>query len=176
MNFEKLLSGIEKIFKKSKIPYMLVGGFAIAYWGYPRQSLDIDIVVDLNLKNILTFLSLAKQLGFKFDQQEIQMILPIGNRFVMELGDFRADIWLPKTQFEINALKNRNRKKVFGYNFSIISAENLILSKLLAGRPRDFEDAKTVILRRKNKLNRDNLMHQALALNIGDLLDKLFAE
>jgi len=173
MNFKKLLSKIDLLFRKSNVPYMLVGGFAVAYWGYPRQSLGIDVVSDLMTKNLDEFLNNAKKLKFSLHKHEIELILKKGNRFVMELDDFRIDCWLPKTSFEKEALLNRKRKKLFGRNLYIIGPEDLILSKLLIGRARDIEDIKTILIRQGKKINKPLLNKRAAILNVAKSLSAL---
>jgi len=164
MSVEKLFAKIARLFNKLDIPYMLVGGFAVAFWGYPRQSLDIDVVVELNESNVAGFINRARQAGFKLHEAEINLVVGKGNRFVMEADDFRIDCWLPRSQFELQALKKRKNRKLFGKTIPIISAEDLIISKLLISRPRDLEDIKTILLRQKGKLNNKYLNYQAAAI------------
>ena len=170
MNFQKLIAALANFFGACRIPYMLVGGFAVAYWGYPRQSLDIDIVVDLTRENLKDFIKNAQQHGFHVHEPEAKTIIAKGNRFVMEWHDFRVDCWLPRTRFEKQALENRKRKKLFGQNLWIISAEDLIISKLLIGRPRDLEDIKTVRLRQGRKIKRAYIKEEAQILGGSNLL------
>ncbi|MEK7376145.1 MAG: hypothetical protein AABZ57_03110 [Candidatus Margulisiibacteriota bacterium] len=172
MSYLKAMSAISRLFREIEVPYMLVGGFAVAYWGYPRQSLDIDIVIDLDKDNLEVLLKAAKKKGFSFDQREAELIVQKGNRFVMELNDFRIDCWLPRSRFEKEALKRRKKKRVFGMNLNIIGPEDLMLSKLLIGRERDMEDIKTIILRQGKKLNSSYLKNQAAVLDVDLLLKK----
>ncbi|MDA2922942.1 hypothetical protein MYX07_06795 [Patescibacteria group bacterium AH-259-L07] len=51
---EELLVEVVKILHKLKIPYVITGGFAVAIWGKPRFTADIDVVVELLPKNIET--------------------------------------------------------------------------------------------------------------------------
>lgn len=176
MSFEKLIAKIAALFNKTKLPYMLVGGFAVAYWGYPRQSLDIDVVLDISEDNISTFLSQAKKQGFDVHEKEAEFMVKKGNRFVMEIDDFRVDCWLPKTDFELKALKDRKRKKLFGKNLYIINSEDLIIAKLLAGRARDHEDIKTILIKQGKKINKTRLQRRAMTLNIYFLLKKIIED
>ena len=170
MNFQKLITALAEFFSERNIPYMLVGGFAVAYWGYPRQSMDIDIVIDLNRENIGDFIKDAKEYGFIIHAPEAKAMVAKGNRFVMEWHAFRIDCWLPRTRFEKQALENRTRKKLFGQNLWIISAEDLIISKLLIGRPRDLEDIKTVRLRQGRKIKRAYIKEEAQLLGLSEQL------
>jgi hypothetical protein len=173
MSFDKLLSRIASLFKAVKLPYMLVGGFAVAYWGYPRQSIDIDVVVDLDEDKLALFLKRAARSGFVFDENEIRTVVRVGNRFVMELDDFRIDCWIPRTPAEKDALARRRGKRLFGRSLSLISAEDLIIAKLLVGRARDLEDVKTVLVRQGRKLNKSYLDRRAAAVSVLPALNKL---
>jgi hypothetical protein len=56
------------IFKKlneKKIRYVLAGGIAVNLHGIPRMTYDIDLIVDLEDKNLQKFLQLLKGWGFK---------------------------------------------------------------------------------------------------------------
>jgi len=173
MNFDKLISKLMLLFKKVKTPYMLVGGFAVAVWGYPRQSLDIDIVVELTEAKIDDFLSFASKLGFVLDKSEVDIIVKLGNRFVMELDNFRIDCWLPKSEFDKDSLKRCKKEKLFGKTLNVIGPEDLIISKLLAGRALDVEDIKTVLIRQEKSINKKYLREQSMKLNILDSLEKI---
>lgn len=52
-------------FNEKGIRYIVVGGLAINLYGIPRMTYDIDILLDLEDKNIKKFLSLLKKWGFK---------------------------------------------------------------------------------------------------------------
>lgn len=48
----ELLYKITETLHGLKIPYAITGGFAVAVWGKPRFTADIDIIVELIPKNI----------------------------------------------------------------------------------------------------------------------------
>jgi len=58
MNFELVLEKMIPEFKKNRIRYALIGGFALGAWGIPRATMDLDFLIhkeDLNkLDKILT--------------------------------------------------------------------------------------------------------------------------
>jgi hypothetical protein len=155
---------------------MVVGGLAVAYWGYPRQSLDIDVAADINPKNLDAFLTAARKHRLLLDENEIRTIVSIGNRFVMEISDFRIDCWIPRSLHERLWLKNRKSKKLFDSKINLIAPEDLIAAKLLAGRARDMEDIKTILLKQEKKLKLPYLKNQASSLNVSNILNKLLEE
>lgn len=56
------------IFKKlneKRIKYIVVGGIAVNLYGIPRMTYDIDLILDLEDKNLKMFLHLMRKWGFK---------------------------------------------------------------------------------------------------------------
>ena len=45
-----MLGRVIRSFEARKIPYMVVGGLAVTYYGFPRATFDIDLVVAVNVK------------------------------------------------------------------------------------------------------------------------------
>jgi len=43
---------VVQVLEHSEIPYMVVGGFAAIFYGEPRLTLDVDIVVDMRTEHI----------------------------------------------------------------------------------------------------------------------------
>ncbi|MCM8783182.1 MAG: hypothetical protein NC818_00160 [Candidatus Omnitrophica bacterium] len=57
--------GIFRELNKEKINYILVGGLAVNFWGIPRMTYDIDLLLYLEDKNLKRFFQLVKKWGFK---------------------------------------------------------------------------------------------------------------
>jgi predicted nucleotidyltransferase len=56
------------IFKKlneKRVKYIVVGGIAVNLYGIPRMTYDIDLILDIEDKNLERFLRLLKEWGFK---------------------------------------------------------------------------------------------------------------
>ena len=56
--------GIFKEFNDKKIKYIVVGGMAVNFYGIPRMTYDIDLLLYLEDKNLKKFLNLMKEWGF----------------------------------------------------------------------------------------------------------------
>ena len=50
---------------RKRIRYIVVGGIAINLHGIPRMTYDVDLILDLEDKNLKNFLGLLKKWGFK---------------------------------------------------------------------------------------------------------------
>ena len=57
--------GIFKEFNAKKIKYLVVGGLAVNFYGIPRMTYDIDILLSLDDENVHAFLGLMKKWDFK---------------------------------------------------------------------------------------------------------------
>ncbi len=57
--------GIFKRFNEEGIRYLVVGGMAVNFYGIPRMTYDIDVLLDLADENLEKFVHLLKEWGFK---------------------------------------------------------------------------------------------------------------
>ena len=62
-----------------------------------------------------------------------------------------------------------------GRYYWVVSLEDFILQKLKVGRPRDFEDAVSVVDRLRSRLDREYLEHWARQLGVTEELDYLLS-
>ncbi|MDI6732008.1 MAG: hypothetical protein QME05_05495 [Candidatus Margulisbacteria bacterium] len=157
-----------------KIPYMLVGGFAVNYYGAPRATGDIDISLLVGHENIDVLLASLKKSKFSFYPDEIKMLIKISNHFLMfdPSNTYRIDCWIPKTNFEMQALRRRKKINFAGKSIYLPAVEDLILFKLIAGRSKDDEDLKWIIKRQKGKLDKKYLKFWSMALSVNRELNK----
>src|SRR3989339_1053839 len=165
VKIEDVFVALIKLFSKHKIPYMVVGGFAVAFWGEPRLTKDIDLVLATS-KDILTNLvDILRDNNYVFHYEELKMLAKLSNRFAIAdaTNTFRIDLWIPKTQYEQRAFERRINKKYNRDKISLISPEDLILFKLLANRTKDLDDIKGVLARQKGKLDREYLRFWSMA-------------
>lgn len=162
-----------ELLRKAETPYMLTGAIASSYYGLPRTTYDIDVVVDPQLMDANKFINLARGAGFKVHKQEILELIRVGNRFTMQSrGGFKIDFWLARTEFERMAFKRKRRAKIYNQVIWVCSPEDIILSKLRSGRPRDIEDIEGMLARLK-RLDKNYLLSWASEFNLKAQLKKI---
>jgi len=154
---------------------MLVGGLAVAYWGEPRFTKDIDLSVYLGPSGTDALLAELTKSKFIFHKKEIMTLVKLSNRFaIADPSDtYRIDLWLPRTDFEKSALDRRLKKIIDHKYINLISPEDLILFKLLANRPQDLLDIQGILARQKRNLDEKYLQYWAIAFDKYKELDKL---
>lgn len=62
----RLLKTITSLLEEIEIPYMITGAWSVIYYGRPRASHDIDIVVELDQKDIQKVLDAVSRLASEF--------------------------------------------------------------------------------------------------------------
>lgn len=54
-----------KLLAESEVNFVLVGGLAVALHGYPRMTMDVDVVLAMDDKNLRRFIDTAKAAGLQ---------------------------------------------------------------------------------------------------------------
>ena len=157
------------------IPWYLFGAQAAIIWGSPRLSADVDITAAIEPASIDPFIKTMKAHGFDlmFTDPEFvtrARVLP----FVHRRTVMRVDVVLAGPGLEEEFLRRVIPIAVSGRRIPVISPEDLVITKVLAGRPKDIEDIHGVIQKRRasfdSKRVREVLGLLEQALGQSDLL------
>ena len=146
--FERLLERIAQIFESAGIPYMIIGGQAVLIYGEPRLTKDIDITLGVDLTRLQDVLSSVKDMGLTplVDPETFTretMVLPCSDPET----EIRVDMIFSFSPFEQLAIGRARIVRIGKADVHFASLEDLLIHKLIAGRPRDLEDAKIIILK-----------------------------
>ncbi len=130
-----------KLLDSEKVEYLLVGGYAVGYYGYPRATGDIDIWVSSKRDNAQR---LVRTLGlFGFQQKSLSIELFLKEQSVVRIGvpPVRIDLLTSISGVSFtDCYANRVEGTLDGVKVSLINLENLRQNKLAAGRARDLSD------------------------------------
>jgi len=177
LSYEDVTRRMIRVLKEAKIPHMITGGLAAIYYGCPRATYDLDLVVRLDETGARRLVKLASEARFRAHEQEVLEVIKVGNRFVMESPEkYRVDFWMARTAFEQEAFARRRRVRIFYTLTWISSPEDIVIQKLRACRPRDIEDAQAILIRQRGKLDEGYLKKWAselgLARTMGELMER----
>ena len=181
--FQKLLEKIAKELNNSQIPYMIIGGQAVLMYGEPRLTKDIDITLGVGIDKFKTVEQIIKNLGFKILVENPEafikefMIIPA----LDEESSIKIDFIFSFTPYETQAI-NRSKKVKFGNtNINFASIEDLIIHKIIAGRARDLEDVRMLLVKNK-KFDKDYIVKwlgefdKSLGENFSDKFNRILEE
>lgn len=165
------------------IPYMVAGGFAAIYYGEPRLTIDIDIVVEINTSHIKPLVAAFPFPDFYLSEESIAD--SIRRRFpfniIQTTTAAKVDlIPLPDDIFSKTAF-SRRQKMVFnqaGAKAYFISAEDIVLAKLFAfeqtGSDKHLRDVKGVLVTQWGHLNLELIRRAAAQRNVLDQFEQLY--
>ena len=158
--------------------YVLIGAWPTSYWGQPRSTEDIDFLILLSPDELKNLRSHAQNSShFKIDTQWDEHNPMIRHQHLRLLfKDIHLDLSISKNSHESEIIKRRLKVPLDDFEIYMATAEDIILMKLLAGRPKDFQDAISIFVKQQNQLNHDYLRAWAKALSIYDELNWLYIQ
>ena len=133
----------------------IIGGIAVLRWGEPRFTRDVDVTLLTGFGNELEFIQtilgsgysgrIADAAGFALKHRVLLLESP---------NDIPIDISLAGLPFESLAVE---RATLFefepGCKLRTCSAEDLMVQKLFASRPRDISDVQTIAGKQRGHLD-----------------------
>lgn len=165
---EQILEGMAREFDRRAIPYMLIGGQAVLIYGEPRLTRDIGVTIGGGPDRLDTILQAAAACGWKVLAKSPEafvrdtMVLPC----LEQASGMRIDIMFSLTRYERQAIQRAPRVQIGKAEVRFASAEDVIIHKIFAGRPRDMDDVKGILLKQP-ALDRKYIDHWLKELDPG---------
>lgn len=142
---EKFPERIELFIKaanKHHLKMILVGGGAVNFHGYQRHSADLDFWIDIQEKNLNNLLSTLHDLNYSINEipnevkkGEQNISIKISPIFELEL----ITNFNPGRNFS-ESLKESELVQKDGFQYNVLSFNDLIKSKISSPRPKDKLD------------------------------------
>lgn len=142
---------ISDFMTERKWKFCAIGGVALQLWGEPRATLDADFTLLAGFGNEEDFI---RPILARFESR-----IPSGEEFALARrvlliwtsNGTGVDIALGAMPFESDMIE---RASIFemahGIRIPCCTAEDLLVMKLVAGRPKDMHDAKTIVARQQS--------------------------
>lgn len=163
MIFKKIIEELER----RKIRYLIIGGVAVNLHGFSRITRDLDLMLSFEKENVDKFIELVNYIGYRPK-------VPVD---IKEFADpKKRELWKKEKNMQVFSVRNpedefeyidvmiqdhidfekayKNRKVFIDdkISVSVISIDDLISLKELAGRGRDLLDLK-ILRELKDQLN-----------------------
>jgi hypothetical protein len=134
-----------QLLNEKQVEYLVVGGYAVAFHGYPRYTGDIDIWIAISKENAEKVMQVLKDFGFgslAISEEDF-----LKQDLVIQLGyePIRIDILTSLTAlsfaecYDFAVLANLDDLLV-----KFINLENLKKNKLATGRQKDLGDVENL--------------------------------
>lgn len=147
------------VLNKYKVKYVVVGGTAVNLHGVPRFTADLDLIIDLERKNVLKFVKALKEVKFKPKvpvQPEDFAVEENRRKWIEEKKavvfsfhniphfDRTVDVFI-NNPIQFSELEKRKIVlNVSGVKISLVSLSDLICLKKQANRRQDLSDIESL--------------------------------
>ncbi len=143
---------IVDLLERERVVYTFIGGVALSAWAVPRATFDLDLTIALEDDLVVPLLRRAEAAGFVVDAQflsgfrdriagmeHVHFFLPAGQSLLA------VDAFLGRTPFTRSVLARRVAVDLGRGPVYVCTAADLVLFKLVAGRPKDTVDVRNVV-------------------------------
>jgi len=129
------------LLNEKSVKYLVIGGYAVTFHGYPRATQDIDFFVEMSRANAEALLEVLDEFGFPAGGLTPELFLDKGDA-----------VWFGREPHKVEILndisgvtfaecyKNRTRVTLGGLEINFISLPDLIANKKASGRNKDLAD------------------------------------
>ena len=141
----RILSVLEEL----GVPYALIGGLALPFYGVVRATEDMDLLILLSAIEMDTLAGNISRKGFSAKARKGSPGDPLVGVVVVEVplegGGVTCDLLLPSARWQSQAVRNAGTFEVEGSQVRVVQARDLFLLKLYADGPQDSLDAASLL-------------------------------
>lgn len=142
---ERMLSDDLKEFlrflNEEKVEYLLIGGWAVGYHGYPRLTQDMDVWVALSSENAHRIQHSLERFGFTHGEVDASLFQTPGNIVRFGFPPNRIEIMNQIAGVDFaDCLQRKEMADFDGLIIPVISRQDLIRNKRASGRHKDLAD------------------------------------
>jgi len=173
-----VLSALSKALRNLRIPWYIFGAQALVLRGFPRATADLDVTILLGTTPTHSLVRALGEHGFVLAFGDAQFVaatrvLP----FLHKTSGFPVDIVLGGPGLEEHFASAAEPVKVGRLRVPVATATHLVVMKVLAGRPKDLEDATALLAMQANQIDHRELRsltrQLSAALSEDDILERL---
>lgn len=136
-DFKEFLS----LLNSHKVEYLLIGGYAVNYYGYSRATAAMDIWVAVHPRNAERLVAALKAFGFDVPALTPELFLQEDRVTRMGVPPFRADLLNTISGVDFDECYAERVQDTLGdVSVNIIKLGHLKANKKASGRHKDLDD------------------------------------
>ena len=178
---DQALRDAVQILDKLNLPYAIMGGLAVRAHSIPRATRDVDITIAASPSDIRQLAEAFEELGYTFPPvydsgwtDRVAEMPLVKFRWHMPGGELDIDMFVADSPFQHAYMARRQLARTGDLDAWIVSPEDLILLKVVAGRPRDLVDVADVLFM-QGQLDEAYMRTWAKRLGVLDALERALA-
>lgn len=131
-----------QLLNENEVKYLVIGGYAVAFHGYPRYTKDLDFWIWANPDNANRLIKTIKDFGLESMDLSQEDLLDLDNVIQIGYEPNRIDVIVDLEGLDFESCYTRRIDSAMGdINIPFIGLEDLIKNKLSTGRMQDKVDA-----------------------------------
>lgn len=124
-----------------RVRYLLVGGYAVGYYGYPRTTADIDCWIARDRLNAERMVHVLTDFGFGVEELKPEIFLDEHRIIRMGYAPLRIEVMMSASGVAFEECYSKRTEDVLdGIPVSIIGLGCLKQNKRASGRHKDLDD------------------------------------
>jgi hypothetical protein len=130
-----------KLLNANQVEYLLIGGYAVGYHGYPRATVDMDIWVAIKPDNSTRIINVFNAFGFSDSMLQPDIFLKEDQIIRIGLPPIRIELvtTISGVSFD-ECYAERVIDKIDGIKVNLIDLKHLKINKKASGRHKDLND------------------------------------
>ena len=130
-----------QLLNSHQVEYLLIGGYAVGYYGYPRATADMDIWIAVQPENANKIVTVLREFGFDVDNLRPELFLKPEQIIRLGVPPFRIEILTSISGVSFDeCYAKRNIVDLDDVPVNLISLKHLKLNKKASGRHKDLND------------------------------------
>jgi hypothetical protein len=130
-----------KLLNAMQVEYLLVGGYAVGYYGYPRATVDMDIWIAMNQQNAEKVVAVLRQYGFDLPELSPNLFLKEDKIIRMGVPPLRLEVITSISGVIFEECYAERVLVMFDeVEAKLISLRHLKINKKASGRFKDLND------------------------------------
>ena len=167
-----LLAAVEilaDVFDRRRIRYALLGGLATMLRGRPRFTQDVDVLLEVPQLALPGLLDELVEQGFSLDRETVIQQFVHQHMTAFRYGVVRIDWLKPVLPLYAHALASAtNLPWGEGHVLRVLTPEGIIVTKMVAFRPQDQEDIRTLLAANRDEIDGDLIRREWATVSHGE--------
>lgn len=143
----ELLRELSAVLRERGVSWYLFGAQAVVLYGLPRLTADVDVTVRIARGEVMPLVASLREAGFALRVADVDdflsrtQVLP----FLHVSSGLPLDLVVAGSGLEEEFLRGAKELDLEGVRVPVIRPEDLVVAKILAGRPKDLADVRGIL-------------------------------
>jgi len=130
-----------RLLASHEVEYLLIGGYAVGYYGYPRATQDMDVWIAIDPRNAERMVAVLREFGFATPNLSAELFLRADGIIRMGIPPMRIEVMTTISGVSFDAcFADRVTDSIDGVAVNLISLNHLKINKKAGGRHKDLDD------------------------------------